>query len=97
MSRAAIIDDGGPVYPWTRQIRCHGLVEDTENIPGTSFRADAAKHILAGLCANPGGPLQHNPMSGWGFCNCSPSDVVGLAVEMADELIAQLKKKGGQP
>lgn len=91
----ATIGDGGPAYPRDTKWNPDGSVCQ-KGSAGQSFRADAAKHILAGLCANPGGPLQANGMSGWGFCNCSPSDVVGLAVEMADELIARLKKEGGE-
>ncbi len=94
MSRAAV-DDGGRAFPRDTKWNADGSICQ-KGSAGQSFRADAAKHILAGLCANPGGPLQANGMSGWGFCNCSMTDVVGLAVEMADERIARLKEKGGE-
>lgn len=32
------IDDGGVAFPWVRQIRCQGIVEDTESMPGMSLR-----------------------------------------------------------
>lgn len=76
------IDDGGPVHPWTRQIRCGGLVEDTENIPGISYRADVAKECLAAL------------VGGMDVTTATIADIDAaalLSLHAADSLILQLK------
>ena len=61
---------------------------------GITLRAHIATQIMAGLVANPGGPIQANGMTGWGYANCIPIQVAGHAVELADALIAALEKEG---
>jgi len=54
----------------------------------TESRRDAfAGEALAGLLANPGGPIQANPRCGWGLENCKESDVAGYAYHIADAMI----------
>lgn len=51
-------------------------------------RRDAfAGQALAGLLANPGGPIQANARCGWGLENCKESDVAGYAYHIADAMI----------
>jgi hypothetical protein len=52
-----------------------------------------AAKALQGLLANPGGPIQHSPMSGWHFCNCEPLDVAQLACVLADQMMLARKRK----
>lgn len=59
---------------------------------GISTRAEIASRIMAGLCANPGGPFQANGASGWGFTNCGEHDIAALSVNLADALIAKLNE-----
>jgi hypothetical protein len=37
--------------------------------------------------ANPGGPIQASPMSGWNFCNCDAENVAHLAYAFADAML----------
>ena len=67
--------DGGPAFP-------------TMMASGASLRDVFAWQALSGMCANPGGPIQANGMSGWGLCNCTPEDVAGMAYELADAMLA---------
>lgn len=55
-------------------------------------RFHAAVAAMQGLLANPGGPIQANGMSGWGFCNCDGNQVAEVAVSMADTLLAELDR-----
>lgn len=54
-------------------------------------RIEIAAKILSGLVSNPGGPIQQNSQSGYGFVNCDIKDVCSLSIELADELIRQLQ------
>ena len=56
-------------------------------------RAIFAGQALAGLLANPGGPIQHNPMRAWDLTNCTWDDVAGVAITAADALIKALEEK----
>lgn len=47
---------------------------------------------LQGLLANPGGPIQANGMSGWGWTNCDQRDVVQAAFGIADDMLAARKE-----
>jgi hypothetical protein len=53
---------------------------------------DIAVKAMQGLLANPGGPIQHNCMTGWGFTNCTEDDVAALAFAMAEAMLKQVKK-----
>lgn len=55
-------------------------------------RERIAAITLAGILANPSGPIQHRPDTGWGFVNCTEPQVARLAVTMADELLAALEQ-----
>lgn len=57
-----------------------------------------ATHLCAGILSNPGGPLQHSPISGWYWCNCAEEDPAIIAVRLADHLLAALAgPKGDKP
>lgn len=60
-------------------------------------RAEIATRLLAGLLANPGGPVQRRADTGWGFINCAPAEVAEAAVALADDLIAALAAHEAQP
>lgn len=59
---------------------------------GLTIREYAAIACLQGLVANPGGPVQVNPMNGWGLTNCTFDHVAEFAVALADALISQLSE-----
>lgn len=59
-------------------------------------RAEIATRLLAGLLANPGGPVQRRADTGWGFINCAPAEVAEAAVALADDLIAALAASEGR-
>ena len=59
---------------------------------GLTKREQAAIQIMAGLCANPGGPIQANAMSGWDLCNCTHEQAATVAIYLADALLDQLEK-----
>lgn len=83
--------NGGPAFPMPG---LSGLPNEQfiygEN--GMTLRDYFAAKALQGLCANPGGPFQHSPATGWGLTNCTLDDVSSLAVNLADSLIAELNK-----
>ena len=54
-----------------------------------SLRDQFAMAALQGIMANPSGPIQSNGMNGWGWCNCSPSDVTNLVYSMADAMLKE--------
>lgn len=60
-------------------------------------RTEIATRLLAGLLANPGGPIQQRADMGWGFVNCTSATVTEMAVALTDELIAALAASEGQP
>jgi len=79
------IDPNAPAYP----------VDGEKLRPdwcGLTIRAEIASRIMAGLLANPCGPIQANGINGWNFVNCDPVDVSKLAISLADDLIAELNK-----
>lgn len=57
---------------------------------GLTKREHMATAIMAGLCANPGGPYQANGNSGWGIVNCAMHDIANEAVNLADALLSAL-------
>ena len=57
-----------------------------------SLRDQFAMAALQGIMANPSGPIQSNGMSGWGWCNCSPSDVTNLVYSVADAMLKERSK-----
>lgn len=46
-----------------------------------------AAKAMQGLLANPGGAIQQNGMSGWGWCNCTVDDVAEFAWHIADAML----------
>jgi len=78
------IKDGASAFPNTipQESRDGRLVAH-----GMSLRDWFAGQALAGLLANPSGPIQANGMSGWGFTNCTIDDVAGLAVDFAGAML----------
>lgn len=89
------INNGGPAFPadpsWldprTRD-------ESRQQAHGMSLRDWFAGKALAGLMANPGGPIQANGMSGWGLTNCDVSAVAKYCYALADAMLAE-REKGG--
>jgi len=83
------IDPNAPAFPATEYFsdgKPNGF------FPGLSVRAEIASRIMAGLLANPCGPIQANGINGWSFVNCDPVDVSKLAISLADDLITELNK-----
>lgn len=80
--------NGGPAFPLpVADQECFGRFES--GYGGMSLRAYFAAKAMQGLLANPSGPIQANGMSGWGWCNCSPEDVINLAYMLADAAMAK--------
>ena len=52
-----------------------------------------AGQALAGLCANPGGPIQANGSTGWGFTNCDQQYVAGLSYDIASAMLAEKARR----
>lgn len=57
-----------------------------------AVRRDVAAKVLAGMVANPSGPIQANGMNGWALVNCTHEYVGQAAIFMADALLAELEK-----
>ena len=55
-------------------------------------RVMVAARLLAGMLANPSGPIQSNAQNGWGYVNCGPESLSQAALELADALIAEVVK-----
>lgn len=77
-------NDGGTAFP---------VWEITEF--GMSLRDYFAAKAMQGLLANPGGPIQVNPMSGWGWCNCNVEDVAEFAWHVADAMLKAREASNG--
>lgn len=60
--------------------------EDIQDL-GISLRDYFAAKGLHGLVANPGGPIQANSSSGWGYTNTSPDGVATQAYALADAML----------
>lgn len=54
---------------------------------GMTLRDFFAAKAMQGLLANPGGAIQQNGMSGWGWCNCTVDDVAEFAWHIADAML----------
>lgn len=79
---------GGPAFP----LSTSSPVYD-HNVNGMTMRDYFAGQALAGLLANPGGPIQANGTHGWGLCNCTVENVVEFSYEIADTMIAERVKQ----
>lgn len=75
------INNGGPAFP------VPGL-QDHEEFNGMPLRDYFAAKVVAGLCANPGGPYQQSNQSGWTLVNCTLDQVAEEAYRLADAMIA---------
>ena len=80
-------DDGGPAFPNTAKPMTGEVTEW-----GMSLRDWFAGKALEGLLANPGGPIQANGMSGWGWTNCDQKNVADAAWGIADDMLAARKE-----
>lgn len=60
--------------------------------PSKTLRDEFAMAAMQGLLANPGGPIQANPMSGWGFCNSNLIDLAKEAFAIADAMLTEREK-----
>lgn len=56
-------------------------------------RQEMVGRALQGLLANPGGPIQHNPMRGWDLTNSTWDDVASVAATAADAAIKAMEEK----
>ena len=62
------------------------------NVQNASKRELFAAMAMQGLAANPGGPVQANPMCGWSLTNCTFEQAAEFAVALADALLSQLSE-----
>ncbi len=53
-----------------------------------------AAMLMQGLLANPGGPIQANGASGWGWTNCKYQDVVDMTYDIVEEMVNRQRTKG---
>lgn len=58
-----------------------------------ALRDDFAAAALQGLVANPGGPIQENSRSGWGYANTTPDGVATEAYALADAMLRAREAK----
>lgn len=58
-----------------------------------TLRDEFAGQALAGLCANPGGPIQANGMTGWGFANCNADYIAGTAYDLASAMLSEKARR----
>lgn len=78
------INDGGPAFPvW----ELNGKDQPEMTGFGMFLRDYFAAKAMQGLLANPGGAIQQNGMSGWGWCNCTVDDVAKFAWHIADAML----------
>lgn len=90
-------DNGGPAFPLKLVDEyADGVPSEVRVFPGMSLREWHKGQALAGLLANPGGPLQANPLSGWDLVNCTPEKVAMLCGEMADAMLSERAKAESQ-
>lgn len=66
------------------------------NPPDLDTRTWLAGLAMQAICTNPGGPIQANPMSGTGYCNCTAQQVGEWAVEIGDAVLAALAQSEPQ-
>ena len=83
------ISDGGPAFPgqWYDFQPCTGDQVVREQWSGVTLRDYFAASAIQGLLANPGGAIQQNGMSGWGWCNCTVDGVAEFAWHIADAML----------
>lgn len=62
---------------------------DPQNRSAAPDRVMVAARLLAGMLANPNGPIQSNEQSGCDYVNCSADSLSQVALELADALIAE--------
>lgn len=98
MSRIAYLSSRMSIVNGHR--RLEEILEDINAIarhcgPSLGLRDQIAIAVAAGLCSNPSGPFQSNPISGWGLCNCDESNVATTSYRVADAMLAE-RAKGGE-
>lgn len=81
------IKNGGPAFPSTQALATASGVT-TPGHAGLSLRDYFAAKVIAGLCSNPGGPFQANPMRGWGLVNITLGQLAEEAYDIADAMLA---------
>lgn len=74
---------------WMASIQLRRLVKRKRPKPTAPDRAMMAARLLAGMLANPSGPIQGNEQNGWDYVNCSAESLSQVALELADALIAE--------
>lgn len=80
---------GGPAYPCDPFIASKPGNESVAKrlAEGMTLRDHFAGQALAGLLANPGGPVQQNGRTGWGYVNCTGAQIAETAYSLADEML----------
>ncbi len=81
----AQIKGNGPFHP----------TDYADHVEGVTILEWYAGQALAGLCANPGGPIQKSDMRGWAFANSSEDRVAIVCFDLAEAMIAEAKKRQG--
>ena len=67
-----------------------GPVDNYYDAGGLTKRELFAAMAMQGLMANPGGPYQASPSSGWVRVNCTQKQIAQECADMADALLAAL-------
>ena len=80
------INNGGTAFPTQQARGPQGDVVEWSQ-PGMTLRDYFAAKALQGLLANPGGPIQANPMNGWCFTNCTAEQVARVCLDVADAML----------
>jgi hypothetical protein len=93
------INDGGPAFPEldtgeTHDNRDGGKFTSFRSVGGMSLRDYFAAKAMQGLLANPGGPIQCNSRSGWGYCNTTADLLVSDVYALADAMLAARAEQG---
>lgn len=70
-----------------RHYECAVREIEREQWSGMTLRDYFAATAMQGLLANPGGAIQQNGMSGWGWCNCTVDSVAEFAWHIADAML----------
>lgn len=81
-----------PAMPITNSDLAAGLGTGVDGSKGLTKREMFAMHAMQGLLSNSGGVIQHNPMSGTGWCNSDAQSLAVLSLECADALLKELEK-----
>lgn len=68
----------------------------TAHTPQTDLYRQLFTAALQGLCANSSGPIQANPLSGWGYVNCNAHGIAEMAADIATSALTAIAKAEGR-